>query len=122
MHSLTPTPRAAGLHLPPRSVRAPPRAVRADASPSGRRALLLSLMGGAAGLTGVARDAVAATEAPPKRGSSSGSEPFLSRSGARGVLAEEERRLFQLRMQKEGEVIQVRVWMDGGESAFFFVF
>ena len=32
--------------------------------------------------------------------------PFLTKSGARGLLAEEEERLYNLRLEKEGEVIQ----------------
>jgi len=32
--------------------------------------------------------------------------PFLAKSGARGLLAEEEERLYNLRLEKEGEVIQ----------------
>lgn len=105
MRALPATSRGPGLHLPPRvSV----RAAAVPPAPAGRRALLLSLLGGAAALT-VADDAVAVDpEAAARRGAAvAGSEPFLSRSGARGVLADEEKRLFKLRLQKEGEVIQV---------------
>lgn len=42
----------------------------------------------------------APSPAPAKRA------PFLTKSGARGLLAEEEERLYNLRLEKEGEVIQ----------------
>jgi hypothetical protein len=73
-----------------------PADARPAAPPPSRRAALLGLA--------AAAGALGARAADPPRASAAAAEPYLKSTGARGVLAEEEARLLELRRQLEGEV------------------
>jgi len=106
-------PPAAGRPAP-RPVPAPPAAAAPDA---GRRALLgagvaafVAIVSPIAPAVADVAVAVAAAVAPPPppppRSLRALAQPFLTKTGARGLLAEEEERLYRLRLQKEAEVVK----------------